>query len=168
MLGLREQVGGDEAGSACASAITITSEGPAGRSIAGPPSSIASWRFASLTQALPGPNSLSQAGTLSVPSAIAAIACAPPILNTLSMPQRHAACSTAGSALPSRRGGVHSTTSGQPASRAGTPSMSAVDGSGALPAGTYRPTRAIGRRIRSQRTPGAVSTAYGTAIPARW
>jgi hypothetical protein len=36
--------------------------------------------------------------------------------------------------------------------------MIAVDGSGALPAGTYRPTAAIGLLIRSQTTPGAVST----------
>lgn len=75
------------------------------------------------------------------------------------MPQACAATSTAGSALPSGRGGVHRTICGQPASRAGTPSISAVDGSGAEPAGTYRPTRRIGRSTRSQRTPGAVSSA---------
>ena len=48
--------------------------------------------------------------------------------------------STAGSAEPSGRGGVHSTRTRQPASRAGTASMIAVEGSGAVPAGTYRPT----------------------------
>ncbi len=52
------------------------------------------------------------------------------------MPHSAAAASTAGSAVPSGRGGVHSTTSGQPASCAGTPSISAVEGSGADPAGT--------------------------------
>jgi len=79
-----------------------------------------------------------------------------------------AATSTAGSALPSRRGGVHSTISGQPASWAGIASISAVDGSGALPAGTYSPTGLIGRRMRSQSTPGAVSSPYGCGMPARW
>ncbi len=41
----------------------------------------------------------------------------------------------------------------QPANRAGTPSISAVEGRGAVPAGTYRPTLSIGRDTRSQRTP---------------
>ena len=36
--------------------------------------------------------------------------------------------------------------------------MIAVEGRGAEPAGTYRPTAPIGRIRRSQRTPGAVST----------
>ena len=114
--------------------------------------------LASVTKLLPGPNSLSQAGTRAVPKAIAAIACAPPSLNTRCTPVSRAATSTAGSALPSGRGGVHSTTSRQPARRAGTPSISAVDGSGAVPAGTYRPTRGIGRTMRAQLTPSAVST----------
>src|SRR3546814_4822297 len=51
--------------------------------------------------------------------------CALPIL-----PHSCAAYSTAGSTLPSARGGEHSTTSVQPASIAGTPSIKAVDGSG--------------------------------------
>src|SRR5690606_25926594 len=125
------------------SATTSTSEGPAGRSIAGPPSIAATWRLASVTQALPGPNSLSQAGTGPVPNAIAAIPCTPPNLNTRSTPARAAATSTAGSAVPSARGGVHNTTSGQPARRAGMASISAVEGRGAEPAGTYSPTRRI-------------------------
>ena len=79
-----------------------------------------------------------------------------------------AATSTAGSALPSRRGGVHSTISPQPASCAGIASISAVEGNGALPAGTYSPTGLIGRSTRSQRTPGAVSSAYARGMPARW
>ena len=40
---------------------------------------------------------------------------------------------------------------GQAASAAGTASMIAVEGNGALPAGTYRPTASIGWLIRSQR-----------------
>src|SRR3546814_12263000 len=80
------------------------------------------------------------------------------------MPHSRAATSTAGSILPSGRGGEHSTTSGQPARRAGMPSISTVDGNGALPAGTYRPTRPIGRTTRSHSTPGAVSAAYGRCI----
>ncbi len=137
-------------------------------SMAGPPGTADTCCLASVTQPLPGPNSLSQRGTRAVPSAIAAIACAPPRRNTVSMPHRRAANSTAGSTLPSTRGGVHSTTSRQPASCAGTPSISAVEGSGALPAGTYRPTRVTGRWMRSQTTPGAVSTRTGAGMAARW
>ena len=128
-------------------------------SIAGPSGRSDACRLASSTQALPGPNSFSQRGTLAVPRLIAAIACAPPSLKMRAFGAYVAATSTAGSALPSRRGGVHSTTSPQPASSAGTPSISAVDGNGALPAGTYSPTGLIGRSTRSQRTPGAVSSA---------
>src|SRR5690606_1060970 len=133
-------------------------DGPAGMSIDASPR-CATWRLASVTQALPGPNSLSHTGMDAVPQAIAAIACAPPTRYTRVIPHRLAAARTTGSTLPSARGGVHITTSAQPASRAGTPSISTVDGSGALPAGTYRPTRRIGRAMRAQRTPGAVSTA---------
>ncbi len=157
------------AGEAPASAITSTSEGPAGMSIAGPPGSVAEYCFAAVTKALPGPNSLSQAGTCAVPSAIAAIAWAPPSLNTRPMPHRRAATSTLGSALPSARGGVHRMVSCTPARRAGTPSISAVEGSGAEPAGTYRPTVAMPRRMRPQRTPGAVSSSnsrrHSGAVP---
>jgi hypothetical protein len=42
--------------------------------------------------------------------------------------------------------------------------MMAVEGSGAVPAGTYSPTRSMGRVTRSQRTPGMVSTASGALI----
>src|SRR3546814_8081462 len=79
------------------------------------------------------------------------------------MPHNCAAYSTAGSTLPSARGGEHNTTSAQPAKRAGTPNIKAVDGSGAEPAGTYNPTRAIGRITRPQRTPGAVSSEERTS-----
>src|SRR3546814_14048622 len=72
------------------------------------------------------------------------------------MPHSRAATNTAGSIPTFFRGGEHSTTSGQPARRAGMPSIRPVDGNGALPAGTYRPTRPIGRTTRSHSTPGAV------------
>ena len=67
---------------------------------------------------------------------MAAIACAPPTLNTRCMPALRAAVRIAGSARPSRFGGVHMMRCGQRASAAGTPSMIAVEGSGADPAGT--------------------------------
>jgi hypothetical protein len=54
--------------------------------------------------------------------------------------------------------------SGQPAIAAGTASMIAVEGSGAEPAGTYKPTARIGTLRRSQTTPGAVSTRSGAGI----
>ncbi len=88
---------------------------------------------------------------------MAATACAPPATNTRLMPSRSAIINTAGSARPSAPGGVASTTWRHPASRAGTPSMIAVDGSGALPAGTYNPTASSARHWAWQVTPGAVS-----------
>ena len=91
------------------------------------------------------------------------MACAPPTLKMSRTPQARAAATTAGSARPSLRGGVHITRTAQPARRAGTASMIAVEGSGALPAGTYRPTARIGRTTRSHTTPGAVSTRIGAA-----
>jgi len=84
------------------------------------------------------------------------------------MPARRAATSTAGSARPSRRGGVHSTRTAQPAIAAGTAVMIAAEGSGAEPAGTYRPTASIGTSIRSQRTPGLVSMDSGGRRCASW
>src|SRR6185437_4419667 len=107
---------------------------------AAPAASPATACLAAVTHALPGPKTLSTLGTDSVPYAIAAIACAPPTLNTDSMPQSLAATNTAGWARPSRVGGVQSTRRGQPAMRAGTASMTTAEGSGADPAGTYRPT----------------------------
>ena len=44
----------------------------------------------------------------------------------------------------------------------------AVEGSGALPAGTYRPTAPTGRVRRSQTTPGEVSTRTGLVSCASW
>ena len=51
----------------------------------------------------------------------------------------------------------------QPAMAAGTASMTAVEGSGAEPAGTYRPTARMGTLRRSHTTPGAMSTRSGGA-----
>src|SRR5581483_6911775 len=107
---------------------TSTSEGPAGMSHAAPAGSAATACLAAVTQALPGPKILSTLGTVSVPYARAAMACAPPTLNTDSIPQRRAATRTAGFALPSRRGGVQSTRRGQPAMRAGTANMITAEG----------------------------------------
>src|ERR1700731_2649498 len=95
---------------------------------------------------------------------MAAIACAPPTLNTCFTPALRAATSTAASAIPLRVGAVHITRTGQPAIAAGTPSMIAVEGNGADPAGTYRPTARTGTLMRSQTTPGAVSTRSGSGL----
>ncbi len=141
---------------------------PAGRSNAAPAGSPATSCFAAVTQALPGPKILSTLGIEAVPYAIAAIACAPPTLKTVSTPHNCAATRTAALARPSRFGGVHSTRCGQFAIRAGTASITTADGSGAEPAGTYRPTAAIGRMIRSHFTPGMVSICMGCGICAAW
>src|SRR6266513_3917345 len=96
------------------------------------------------------------------------MACAPPTLTTASMPHSSAATSTAGFARPSGVGAVHRTRRAQPAMRAGTASMTTVEGRGAEPAGTYSPTADMGRMIRSQRTPGIVSNASGCMTCAEW
>ena len=64
--------------SALPSAIIITSDGPAGISIAAAPRLTCC--LASITKRLPGPKILLTRGTLSVPKAMAAMACAPPTL----------------------------------------------------------------------------------------
>src|ERR1700730_4064293 len=96
------------------------------------------------------------------------MACAPPTLKTVSTPHSSAATSTAGWARPSHAGGVHSTRVGQAVMRAGTASMITVEGRGALPAGTYRPTALRGRSSCSQRTPGSMSSASGWGNWAAW
>ena len=112
---------------------------------AAPPGRVEICCLASVTQALPGPNNLAQAGMLSVPSPMAAIACAPPTLNIRLMPQRDAAARMAGDTCPCLSGGVHKTTSSQAAIFAGTPNIITVDISGAEPPGTYKPTGDIGK-----------------------
>jgi len=96
------------------------------------------------------------------------MAWAPPTLKTRSTPHSRATVNTAGSALPSGLGGVHMIRNGQPAMRAGMASISAVDGSGAVPAGTYSPTACNGTMRRSQMTPGEVSTRKGGSTWASW
>jgi hypothetical protein len=73
------------------SATTSTSDGPAGKSMAAPAGSAAMICLAAVTHALPGPKILSTLRTDPVPNASAAIACAPPILYTVSTPQSSAA-----------------------------------------------------------------------------
>ena len=83
-------------------------------------------RFASLTKAFPGPTIFSTLGTLSVPNAIAAIACAPPIRKIRSAPDRWQPAIIAGCAF----GGRQATTSSTPATLAGTIVMTGADRSG--------------------------------------
>ena len=59
-------------------------------------------------------------------------------------------------------------TSPQPATRAGTASISTVEKSGAWPPGTYSPTRRIGTARCMQRTPGIVSMRTSCGNWARW
>ena len=73
---------------------------------------------------------------LSVPRPIAAMACAPPALNTRLIPQRAAAARIAPGTRPSASGGVHRMTCSQAAMRAGTASISTVEINGAVPPGT--------------------------------
>ena len=70
----------------------------------------------------------STAGTLGVPYAMAAIACAPPIRYTSSIPAIDAAHSVAASILPSAAGGTHSARVPTPATRAGAAHMRTVEG----------------------------------------
>src|SRR5271168_1297000 len=99
---------------------------------------------------------------------MAATAWAPPTLNICSTPALRAATITAGSAPPARLGAVHISFTGHRASAAGTASMMAVEGRGADPAGTYKPTARMGTLKRSQITPGDVSTRSGGETCAAW
>ena len=112
---------------------------------AAPPGKLEICCLASVTQALPGPNSLAQAGMLSVPRPIAAMAWAPPTLKTRLIPQRDAAARIAGGTCPCLSGGVHKMTRSQAAICAGTPNIRTVEIRGADPPGTYNPTGEIGR-----------------------
>ena len=88
------------------------------------------------TKILPGPTILSTLGTLSVPYAIAATACAPPIRKILSTPASLAAARIFGFGLPFFIGGVHITISSTPAILAGIAFISTDDGYAAVPPGT--------------------------------
>src|SRR5450759_654495 len=108
--------------------------------------------FAVDTYMLPGPAIISQAGTVSVPKAIAAIAWAPPAVNTRQSPSIAVAARVAGFTLP---GGTHSTSSLTPAALAGMPVIRTVEGYGYLPPGTYIPTVSMGRLTVPVVIPGA-------------
>jgi len=119
------------------SRLTRTSDGPAGISMATNASvSFCTSILAAVTHWLPGPNILSTLGTVCVPYASAATACAPPALRTADAPTMWATYITSGDTLPSGRGGVARRISRQPATCAGMPSMSAVEGRTAVPPGT--------------------------------
>src|SRR5574338_954689 len=92
--------------------------------------------FAMVTNEPPGPTILSTDGIDLVPTASAAIACAPPTLNIKSAPQRSAATRTRGSILPCLLGGVTTTIFFTPASFAGTIDIIAELGYLARPPGT--------------------------------
>ena len=83
-------------------------------------------------------------GQDSVPQAMAATACAPPAFSTWVTPAFLAAHTTSGVMLPSGLGGVASTMVLHPAIWAGTVSMRALEGSTAVPPGTYTPTAPAG------------------------
>lgn len=89
-------------------------------------------RLASFTKALPGPTILSTRGTLSVPKAIAAMACAPPMRKIRSAPARSQPATIAGWAF----GGRQATTSPTPATRAGTIVITGAERRGKRPPGT--------------------------------
>lgn len=111
-------------------------------------------RLADATYALPGPQILSTAGTVCVPYASAATACAPPIVNTRSTPPNSAAASTRSFFRPSGVG-TTITISPTPATRAGIAFISTDDGYAALPPGTYRPTRSSGVTFWPSTVPSA-------------
>jgi hypothetical protein len=72
-----------------------------------------------VTNKFPGPTILSTAGTVAVPNANAAIACAPPMRNIRCTPATTAAARTNGLTEPSRAGGTIMITSRTPATTAG-------------------------------------------------
>ncbi len=111
-------------GSVPPSQITAISDGPAIMSM---PTSPNTWRLASATYTLPGPTILSTRGTVAVPKASAATACAPPIVNTRSTPAIAAAASTTSFSSP-RGAGTTITSSPTPATRAGMPFISTDEG----------------------------------------
>ena len=111
--------------SALSSARTTTSLGPASWSISTIPRT---WRLAAATNALPGPTIFDTAGTVAVPNAKAATACAPPTRNTApSSPTSTSAAATPG-LDSSVRGGVAAWRRGTPATRAGMALMRTEEG----------------------------------------
>ena len=143
-------------GLAVSSASTATSEGPAGMSIATSRKDTSC--LATVTYWFPGPNILYTLGTLSVPYAMAAMACTPPALNTFFTPAACAANRMAGCIFPSVLGGEQSMISLHPAICAGVASIRTVEKRGAVPPGMYSPTFSMGTAFCQQVTPGTVST----------
>src|SRR6185369_3279491 len=125
---------------AVSSATITTSVGPAIASIPTTPNTIF---FAAATYLLPGPVILSTRGTVSVPNASAAIACAPPTAYTSLMFSSINAAATAGFS-ENVRGGVVTTIRSTPATCAGTTFITTDEGYAAVPPGTYKPTRSRG------------------------
>jgi hypothetical protein len=109
-----------------------SSLGPAAQSI---PTSPDSATFAAATYAFPGPTMRSTRGTDWVPSAIAAIAPAPPSAKTRSTPAIAAAASTTAAGAPSACGGDARITSPTRATRAGMAAISTLLGYTARPPG---------------------------------
>mmetsp|Transcript_21898 Transcript_21898/g.44377 ORF Transcript_21898/g.44377 Transcript_21898/m.44377 type:complete len:200 (+) Transcript_21898:330-929(+) len=115
------------AGSAEASAMTSTSEGPASMSIAHLPCTS---DLAAVTHWFPGPTMMLAAGQPPTPCAMAAIACAPP---SLSIPS---ALATNAAAFVTWSGwGLETHTFGTPASRAVMAVIMTLDGKGYRPPG---------------------------------
>ena len=93
------------------------------------PTSPKSCCLASVTKTFPGPKILSARGIVSVPSASAAIACAPEARKTRCTPASSAATSFSGCTLPSSRAAVTPIRSGTPATSAGSAVCSTEEGS---------------------------------------
>src|SRR5690606_2376381 len=148
-----------QSGSVVPSHSTRISDGPAIMSMPTVPNTL---RLASATYALPGPTILSTAGTVVVPNASAATACAPPIVNTRSTPAMHAAASTIALRTPSGVG-TTITSSRTPATRAGSAFISTDDGYAAFPPGTYRPTRSSALTFCPSRVPSASTNDHDCA-----
>ena len=95
------------------------------------PQSAATSAFAAATYRFPGPTILSTRGTVAVPYASAAIACAPPSRNSRETPASSAAAMTTGSGR-----GQTAMMSRTPAAAAGIAVISSDEGSGYRPPGT--------------------------------
>src|SRR5215213_9552616 len=122
-----------------------------------------SWRFASCTNALPGPTITSTDCTDSVPNASAAMAWAPPIRYTSVTSHRTHAARITGCALPPGPGGAQTATSRTPATRAVTAPITTVDGYGARPPGTYTTARRTGCSTIATVWPSGSSTVTGSS-----
>ncbi len=108
-------------GSALSSASMAISDGPAGKSMSASSRSII---FAAVTYTFPGPTIFCTGAMVSVPRAMAAMACAPPTLYISCTPAMSAATRVKGFT----GGGVHMMISRTPATMAGTAHIRTVDG----------------------------------------